>query len=199
VKLIEVCLLELGGTDEVEGLETVKNSKDVIGSCAALRLQVLAGEMLQEAQGRGWLWGPQGTAYQGIAAVRVDCGSTSGNACGSRTRRVPQQNSETLRRLSGYGVAEGLLFSVEGVGAQLEPDRFDAARLQSMAGHRGVRVHVPSVTDDWGRTVQKLVGHRDVRTTMLYVEAVTDAGLGIRSPLDREDPTGLDGSRPSRD
>ena len=37
------------------------------------------------------------------------------------------------------------------------------------------------------RTVQKLMGHRDVRTTMLYVEAVTTAGPGMRSPLDLDD------------
>ena len=37
------------------------------------------------------------------------------------------------------------------------------------------------------RSVQRLMGHRDVRTTMIYVEAVTDAGLGMRSPLDRPD------------
>lgn len=35
------------------------------------------------------------------------------------------------------------------------------------------------------RTVQKLMGHRDVRTTMIYVEAVTDTGSAIASPLDR--------------
>jgi integron integrase len=35
------------------------------------------------------------------------------------------------------------------------------------------------------RSVQKLMGHRDVRTTMIYVEAVTDAGIAMRSPLDR--------------
>ena len=35
------------------------------------------------------------------------------------------------------------------------------------------------------RSVQKLMGHRDLRTTMIYVEAVTDAGIGMRSPLDR--------------
>jgi integron integrase len=35
------------------------------------------------------------------------------------------------------------------------------------------------------RSVQTLMGHRDIRTTMLYVQAVTDAGLGMRSPLDR--------------
>ena len=37
------------------------------------------------------------------------------------------------------------------------------------------------------RTVQKLMGHRDVRTTMLYVEAVSNAGPGMRSPLDLDD------------
>jgi site-specific recombinase XerD len=35
------------------------------------------------------------------------------------------------------------------------------------------------------RTVQHLMGHRDVRTTMLYVEAVTDIGLAMRIPLDQ--------------
>lgn len=35
------------------------------------------------------------------------------------------------------------------------------------------------------RTVQRLMGHRDVRTTMIYVEAVSDTGVGMRSPLDR--------------
>jgi integron integrase len=37
------------------------------------------------------------------------------------------------------------------------------------------------------RSVQRLMGHRDIRTTMLYVQAVTDAGIGMRSPLDRPD------------
>ncbi|MEM7417856.1 MAG: integron integrase [Gemmatimonadota bacterium] len=38
------------------------------------------------------------------------------------------------------------------------------------------------------RTVQKLMGHNDVRTTMIYVEAVTDAGTAMRSPLDQRKP-----------
>ena len=35
------------------------------------------------------------------------------------------------------------------------------------------------------RSVQTLMGHTDIRTTMIYVQAITDAGLGMRSPLDR--------------
>lgn len=37
------------------------------------------------------------------------------------------------------------------------------------------------------RTVQKLMGHRDLRTTMIYVQAVTDVGAAMRSPLDLGD------------
>ena len=34
------------------------------------------------------------------------------------------------------------------------------------------------------RTVQALMGHKDVRTTMIYTHVLNRGGLGVRSPLD---------------
>jgi integrase len=68
--------------------------------------------------------------------------------------------------------------------------RIPADRLRSSAGYLRIsgdrpplHSYVEAGTDIW--TIQTLLGHKDVRTTMIYTHIVDRGTLGAISPLDR--------------
>jgi integrase len=52
---------------------------------------------------------------------------------------------------------------------------------------RTEQAYVDSLLEDGYdiRTVQELLGHRDVRTTMTYLHVMNRGALGVKSPMDR--------------
>ena len=54
----------------------------------------------------------------------------------------------------------------------------DAFRL-----HHSLATHLPDVGYNI-RTVQELLGHKDVKTTMIYTHVLNRGGKDVRSPMD---------------
>jgi len=109
---------------------------------------------------------------------------------------------------AGYDIAWQFVFPASKWSADTATDRLGRAHLHPTAVQRAVkkagkacRIPKPVTCHTLRRTfatqmlragydvrtVQRIMGHRDVRTTMLYIEAITDTGITMRSPLDQPD------------
>jgi integrase len=70
---------------------------------------------------------------------------------------------------------------------ELAPTRFDGSKGRLCDGVRDpMGFHSPNLLEDGYdiRTIQELLGHKDVATTMICTHVLNRVGKGVRSPAD---------------
>jgi site-specific recombinase XerD len=100
-----------------------------------------------------------------------------GSTCFPSDRRSADPRSGVIRRhhLHESGLPKSLKHAVKTAGI--------AKRVSCHTFRHSFATHLLQNGYDI-RTVQELLGHKDVKTTMIYTHVLNRGGKGVRSPLD---------------
>ena len=143
----------------------------------ALRRQIRRREALHDAdleRGAGWVLVPRA-----LARSRPDLGRSLGEQFlfpSSRLRRDTRTGRPGRHHLHPSAMARAVKEAALNAGIR--------KRVTCHTLRHSFATHLLRSGHDI-RTVQELLGHRNVRTTMVYTHVLNRPGLGVQSPLDR--------------
>ncbi|MBK7908284.1 MAG: integron integrase [Gemmatimonadetes bacterium] len=185
LRVMECCTLRVKDLDPGRGELTVRRGKGGTDRRTMLPEGVLVGlrEHLKEMREQHALDVARGAGYVALpGALRAKLGPESGRRWewqwlfpATREYLDPESGERRRHHLHETVVQQSVTAAAREVGL--------SQRVTCHTLRHSFATHLLEAGYDI-RTIQELLGHRDVSTTMIYTHVLNRGGLGVRSPLD---------------